>query len=134
MPDVVIENPVLNSPYLEPTRHFKFSDEGITDVILNQRRSSAYFIPIAKPKKKGKQLAFDTEWTQEVTRKDNTIPHALLLHKRAHDGADRIYRAIVQSTQANKALKPILRPYGTVSSTVYMDFDTVRPGAGAGAG
>lgn len=65
MPDVVIENPILNWPFLEPTRHFQFSDEGITDEIVNQRRSSAYFIPIAPPKKKGKQLTFDTEWTQD---------------------------------------------------------------------
>ena len=33
---------------------------------LTARRLSSYFIPIAKPKKKGKQqLQFDTEWTQD---------------------------------------------------------------------
>jgi hypothetical protein len=26
---VTIENPVLNSPYEEPTRHFRFTDDGI---------------------------------------------------------------------------------------------------------
>ena len=31
MPNVVIENPILNSPYQEPRRHFRFSDDGITD-------------------------------------------------------------------------------------------------------
>lgn len=67
MPPVVIENPILNSPFEEPTRHFRFSDEGITDEIVQARRESSYFIPIAKPKKKGKvpQLAFDTEWTKD---------------------------------------------------------------------
>jgi len=67
MPPVVIENPILNSPFGEPTRHFKFSDEGITNEIVEARRVSSYFIPIAKPKKKGKatQLAFDTEWTKD---------------------------------------------------------------------
>ncbi len=63
MPDVVIENPVLNPPYGEPNRHFKFSEDGITDEIVIERRSSAYFIPIAPPKKRDKQLTFDTEWT-----------------------------------------------------------------------
>jgi multimeric flavodoxin WrbA len=29
MPQVVIENPVINSPFAEPRRHFKFSDEGV---------------------------------------------------------------------------------------------------------
>lgn len=62
---VVIENPVLNSPFDEPQRHFRFSDDGITDEIVEKRRVSSYFIPIAKPRKRGGQLAFDTEWTQD---------------------------------------------------------------------
>jgi len=62
---VVIENPILNAPFEEPKRHFRFSDEGITNEIVNERRISAYFIPIPPPKKKGKQLAFDTEWTKD---------------------------------------------------------------------
>jgi type III restriction enzyme len=65
MPNAVIENPVLNSPYGEPSRHFKFDDDGITDEIVDGRRDSGYFIPIARPKKKGKQLVFETEWTQD---------------------------------------------------------------------
>jgi type III restriction enzyme len=67
MPDVVIENPILNSPFGEPSCHFKFADEGITNEIVEARRVSSYFIPIAKPKKKGKaaQLAFDAEWTRD---------------------------------------------------------------------
>jgi hypothetical protein len=28
---VVIENPIINSPFDEPTRHFRFTDEGITN-------------------------------------------------------------------------------------------------------
>jgi len=33
MPPVVIENPILNSPEecAEPTRHFRFTEEGITN-------------------------------------------------------------------------------------------------------
>ena len=65
MRQVVIENPVINSPFDEPRRHFKFTDEGITNEIIEARRSSSYFIPIARPKKKGKQLVLDTEWTQD---------------------------------------------------------------------
>jgi len=41
MPQVVIENPVLNSPYLEPTQHFYFTDEGITDKTVEKRRLSS---------------------------------------------------------------------------------------------
>ncbi|MBT9148869.1 MAG: BPTD_3080 family restriction endonuclease [Dehalococcoidia bacterium] len=67
MAQVIIENPILNSPFEEPKQHFRFSDEGITNDIVEARRVSSYFIPIAKPKKKGKatQLVFDTEWTKD---------------------------------------------------------------------
>ncbi|MBI4235870.1 MAG: DEAD/DEAH box helicase family protein, partial [Chloroflexi bacterium] len=73
MPDVVIENPILNSPYVEPTRHFRFSEDGITDEVVNERRTSAYFIPIPPPKKKGRQLAFDTEWTEDRIQENTFI-------------------------------------------------------------
>jgi type III restriction enzyme len=46
---VVIENPIINRPYDEPTRHFRFSDEGITNEVVAGRRTSAYFVPIAQP-------------------------------------------------------------------------------------
>src|SRR5713226_2610471 len=63
---VVIENPILNSPFEEPCRHFRFGEEGITNEIVPARRSSSYFIPIPAAKKKGKsQLVLDTEWVEE---------------------------------------------------------------------
>jgi type III restriction enzyme len=46
VPDVVIENPILNSPYKAPTRHWRFNDDGITNEIEDGRRKSAYFMPI----------------------------------------------------------------------------------------
>lgn len=74
MKQVVIENPILNSPYQEPQRHFKFSDEGITNDIENKRRISSYFIPIPRAKKKNpKQLAFETEWTADRIEENKFI-------------------------------------------------------------
>lgn len=65
MAQVVIENPVLNSPFREPARHFDFGQDGITDRIVETRRPSSYFVPIPAAKKKGKQLQFETEWTKD---------------------------------------------------------------------
>jgi type III restriction enzyme len=65
VPPVVIDNPILNSPFKEPTRHFRFSEDGITDQPVDGRRESGYFLPIASPRKKGGQLKFETEWTQD---------------------------------------------------------------------
>lgn len=74
MSQVVIENPIINSPFDEPTRHFRFSDEGITnEIVEGQRRISSYFVPIARPKKKGKQLQFDTEWTQDRIEENKLV-------------------------------------------------------------
>lgn len=73
MSQVVIENPVINSPFEEPTRHFRFSDEGITNEIVEGRRSSSYFVPIARPRKKGGQLAFETEWIEERIQENQLI-------------------------------------------------------------
>jgi len=75
MRQVVIENPILNSPFEEPTRHFKFSDEGITDEIVNERRVSSYFIPIAPPKKqKSKQMELvETQWTKSRIEENKFI-------------------------------------------------------------
>ncbi len=65
MKQIVIENPVLNSPFAVPTRHWKFTDEGITNEKVERRRPSAYFVPIPPPKKKGKQLEMQSQWTQD---------------------------------------------------------------------
>ncbi|NCO84321.1 MAG: DEAD/DEAH box helicase family protein [Nitrospirae bacterium] len=73
MKQVVIENPILNTPYKEPERHFKFTEEGITNEIIEERRISSYFMPIAKPKKKGKQLSLDTEWTEDRIEENKEI-------------------------------------------------------------
>jgi type III restriction enzyme len=73
MKPVVIENPILNSPFEMPRRHFKFNDEGITDEIEERRRPSSYFVPIASPKKKSKQLTFDTLWTEDRAKENDDI-------------------------------------------------------------
>ncbi len=73
-------------------------------------------------------LQITKRWMAEcVVFKDGTFPQLLLLVALAHDAADRIYRAIVTSTDGTATLKPILRPYDTVGSTRYVDFDTTRP-------
>ncbi|MBN1575364.1 MAG: DEAD/DEAH box helicase family protein [Chitinispirillaceae bacterium] len=74
MSQTIIENPIINSAFEAPTRHFKFSDEGITDETLNDRRPSSYFVPIAKPKKKNPlQLSFDNEWTKDRIEENKLV-------------------------------------------------------------
>ncbi len=69
----VIDNPILNSPYEEPNRHFRFDDDGITSEVASSRRISSYFVPIAKARKKGKQLVLDSEWTEDRLEENKLI-------------------------------------------------------------
>jgi type III restriction enzyme len=71
---VVIQNPIINSPFVEPVRHFRFDEEGITDQIVEERRISSYFVPIAQPKKKGKdkQQTFE-DWTADRIEENATV-------------------------------------------------------------
>ena len=77
MSDVVIENPIINSPFEEPKRHFRFGQEGITnEIVEDERRSSAYFVPIARSKKSRggpEQQRFDTEWTLDRIQENKVI-------------------------------------------------------------
>jgi type III restriction enzyme len=73
-------------------------------------------------------LDITKQWLQQsVICKDNTFPQLLLLMEFAHNASDHIYHSIVESTKGEKTLLPILRPYDTVGSTKYVDFDTTRP-------
>jgi len=79
LPPTVIENPILNSPFREPTRHFRFDEDGITSEIVDGRRRSTYFIPIAQPKRKvakgvpQEQLNLPGSWTAERMQENENI-------------------------------------------------------------
>ena len=66
MAQVTIENPVINSLLEETRRHFRFTEDGVMDEIVDGHRISEYFVPIPRTKKKSsKQLSFKTEWTSD---------------------------------------------------------------------
>jgi len=75
MPNTHIENPIINSPFVEPKRHFNFTNQGISHQILPGRREGIYFVPIPKPKSKFDWIAgwekplSDDQWTH----RPNTI-------------------------------------------------------------
>src|SRR5215203_1277029 len=69
MPPVTIDNPILNSPYREPTRHFRFdANDQITNTVDAGRRGSSYFLPIAAPKKRGAPGLFDEPEEKKADR------------------------------------------------------------------
>ncbi len=74
MPDVIITNPVINSPFEEPTRYFEFGDRGITGNINDgARRESSYFVPIAQGRRQTAQLSLEAEWTKDRLRPNELV-------------------------------------------------------------
>ncbi|MEX2548555.1 MAG: DEAD/DEAH box helicase family protein [Chloroflexota bacterium] len=60
MAQATIDNPVINSPFVEPQRHFVMLDGKPTGEIEERRRPSEFFVPVAQPKKKSAaQLTLD---------------------------------------------------------------------------
>lgn len=74
----VKENSVFNSPYNHHARYVDFYDEGITDWLVEEGRTSSYFVPIPKPRKRGAQLAFDAEWMQDTGEENIFVMTGLL--------------------------------------------------------
>ena len=74
-----IDNPILNSPYEQPDRHYVIGPQGPTGDVREGRRPSESFIPIAVSRKgkKGRdgseQQAFDFDATQERREKNSLI-------------------------------------------------------------
>jgi type III restriction enzyme len=101
--EAVIENPVINSAFVEPAKHYKFDDDGITSEIVAARRPSAYFIPVAQPKKKGKQLELGTEWTRDRLRANDYINDVRAAvgdwRKRDYPGVTRTTRRLLEYWQ-----------------------------------
>jgi type III restriction enzyme len=72
--DRVISNPIINSPYRVPARHFAFDNDGITDRIVEGRRESSYFVPVPRPRKRGTQQQLEfAELTADQIEKNQFV-------------------------------------------------------------
>lgn len=151
---VVIENPIINSPFDEPQRHFRFDEEGITNQIVETRRESFYFVPIAQPRKKAgdKQQVFDTEWTADrvepnkmanaIRRKvklwregryvDDVTPVTarLLQHWRGADRSRRLFFCQVEALETLIYITEVARRYG--DNAIENDIRTANEDANPG--
>jgi type III restriction enzyme len=105
MATTVIENPILNSPFREPTRHFRFDEDGITSEIVDERRRSSYFVPIAQPKRKvakgmpAEQMPLPGNWTSERMQENDTInrirAHVAAWRRAGHPGITATTRELL---------------------------------------
>ncbi len=72
-------------------------------------------------------VAIAREWMDTcLVCKGNAFPQMLLIGDYAGRAADRIWRSIVSSAEGFKRLTAVLKPYDTIGSTDYVDFDTTK--------
>ncbi len=71
-----IDNPILNSPYEQPDRHYEVGPNGPTGVIKDGRRPSESFIPIAVTKKgkKGEPVQETIDFDVTGERRERNEP------------------------------------------------------------
>ena len=116
-----IENPVINSPFVEPQRHFVMRDGQATGEIEPRRRPSEFFVPVARPRKaSAAQLTMDqfggpqkqqpneivNEIRQSVERwRTQEYPHItsvtrdLLAHWRDEDRERRLFFCQIEAAE-----------------------------------
>ncbi len=84
MSDGFKSNPVINSPFRKPERHFVLNDKGEpTGIVEPGRRKSEFIVPIPGPKKKGG--AAQTELALEAEQEDVRVtPNDFINELRTH--------------------------------------------------
>jgi len=76
----MIENPILNSPFEEPTQHFEVVGGRFTEKVVSGRRASSYLTPVAQPKgRRGLQLLMPG---QDTAVKPNEFINEIRSHVR----------------------------------------------------
>ena len=70
------EHDEYRRPFLEPSHHYTFDNDGFPNGIAEGRRASSYWIPIAQPRKTSKTLFSDLK---EETKQENPTINAIRL-------------------------------------------------------
>ncbi len=114
-----IDNPVINSPFVEPTRHFTVVDGQVAGDIEQGRRPSEFFVPVAKPRKSTPQLALQfgggvrqqpneivneirfavSKWRAQDYPHTTTVTRELLSYWRAEDRERRLFFCQIEAVE-----------------------------------
>jgi type III restriction enzyme len=111
-PITTIDNPILNSPYREPARHFRFdANNQITNTIDAGRRGCSYFLPIAAPKKKTARGLFDDLEIEEKKAESGHVNRIRQLVKHWRDlgwpDLTPVTRALLEHWHAEDRFRPL---------------------------
>lgn len=105
VPPVSIENPILESPFAEPTRHLQFDVAGITSEIARRRRSTNFHSGRHAQDEGGAQLSppgnWFGEWTTDADFVDRVCEHVGVAWADSHVLSRA--RAVTERTSAARA-------------------------------
>jgi type III restriction enzyme len=150
VPPTTIENPVINSPFIEPAKHFRVVDGLVSGEIEPKRRPSEFFVPVAKPKKASAQLAlqFGGGSRQQPNEIVNEIrqavgrwrllgyPHTtattkdLLAHWRADDRERRLFFCQIEAAETAIYLVEAAEKLGDTKALNVIRAENARLNAG----
>ena len=145
-----VENPVINSPFEEPARHFRLADGQVTGDVAEGRRPSEFFVPVARPRKASPQLAlqFGGGTRQEANEVVNEIryavrrwrslgyPHTthvtreLLAHWRSEDRERRLFFCQLEAAETAIYLVEAAERLGDTKSLNHVRGENARLNAG----
>ncbi len=100
MDNSIITNPVINSPFEKPQRHFYFDESGITSKVIPERRKSGYFVPIPQPRSRGRnvqqlEMQFE-EWTADRLEENELVN---LIRQRVDIWRQGGYQGVTRTTR-----------------------------------
>jgi hypothetical protein len=96
MANPFFENPILNSPYLCPARHWELDEQGQpTQKIIASRRRAEFITPIPKPRKRRRSVAQESFVFDEgkglSTREQQYDPTSIINEVRGHVNRWRVW-------------------------------------------
>jgi type III restriction enzyme len=71
-----MKSPIINSPFREPSLHFKSDERGLTDEVLESRRPSRFYIPVPRARTEEQQRELNLAegaWGSELQKENEFI-------------------------------------------------------------
>lgn len=124
-PTNAVANPIINSPYTEPTRHWHI-EEGKQPKIEPGRRPASYFLRVPERAARGRPLEAQGEiFDEDVKGNEYRLHLANLLRKRVeewrnrdHQGATKVTRELIDLWRAPDRTQPLFYAQVEAAETV----------------